>query len=324
MDETKTTFSQFALEVIRGFTANPKSVSSKYFYDATGDSIFQQIMHMPEYYLTRAEHEIFSTQYKEICESAGIVDQPFNLVELGAGDGYKTKILLQYLQEKNSEFTYMPVDISENILDELVLSLKGMFPYLDVEPLNYEYFEALTKLPGLTNRHNVIFFLGSNIGNFHLGEAQNFLRKIAQSGNSGDNLLLGVDLKKDPEIIRLAYDDPQGITRDFNLNLLHRMNRELGANFVIDNFKHVAVYDEPSGEMLSFLESKKDQEVEFEAIEEVFFLTKGERIHTEVSKKYSKEEIRNLAASSGFEVVKFFVDQHNYFTNALLVNVKGN
>ena len=318
MDTTNTIVTQFAKDVIKGFGKKPKSISSKYFYDAKGDQIFQQIMHMPEYYLTRAEHEIFDEQYNQICQAINAFDEPFNLIELGAGDGYKTKLLLKYLLEQHAEFTYYPVDISENILAELAISLRGMFPPLKFHPLNYEYFEALKQLNKLSDRKNVILFLGSNIGNFHFEEAEVFIKELADNSKRNDMLLIGVDLKKDPNIIQLAYDDPKGITAAFNLNLLNRMNHELGANFDLNRFEHLAFYEQESGEMLSYIVSLFDQKVYFDAMDMSFNFEKGERIHTEVSKKYSKEEIRLLAEGQGLELTKYFTDSNNYFTDVLL------
>lgn len=318
METTNTILTQFAKDVITGFGKNPKSISSRYFYDAKGDQIFQQIMHMPEYYLTRAEHDIFDGQYVQICEAFNAFDKPFNLIELGAGDGYKTKILLKYLLEKNADFTYYPVDISQNILAELAISLKGMFPPLRFHPLNYEYFEALKQLNKLSDRRNVILFLGSNIGNFHFEDAEVFIKELADNSKKNDLLLIGVDLKKDPKIIQLAYDDPKGITAAFNLNLLNRMNHELGANFNINQFKHFAFYQQETGEMLSYIESLCDQKIYFEAMDMDFVFEKEERIHTEISKKYSKEELELLAERQGLELTKYFTDPNKYFTDVLL------
>jgi dimethylhistidine N-methyltransferase len=222
------------------------------------------------------------------------------------------------LLEQHAEFTYYPVDISENILAELAISLRGMFPPLKFHPLNYEYFEALKQLNKLSNRKNVILFLGSNIGNFHFEEAEVFIKELADNSKRNDMLLIGVDLKKDPNIIQLAYDDPKGITAAFNLNLLNRMNHELGANFDLNRFEHLAFYEQKSGEMLSYIVSLFDQKVYFEVMDISFNFEKGERIHTEVSKKYSMEELRILAEGQGLELTKYFTDSNKYFTDVLL------
>ena len=309
--------SQFAKDVMLGFSRKPKAISSQYFYDEQGDKIFQQIMNMPEYYLTHSEHEIFSQQRKEICEAFNAFEEPFNLIEFGAGDGYKTKLLLNYLLENKADFTYYPVDISNHILDELKESLQDELPNLKVKTLNLEYFSALSKLSAMNKRRNIILFLGSNIGNFHLHSAGGFLRRLNWYCKKNDMLLLGVDLKKDPKIITRAYDDPYGITASFNLNLLSRMNRELGADFNIVNFTHHTFYEPVSGEVLSYLFSLKQQSINFVALDWKVDFEEFELIHTEISKKYSIPELESLAKEQGFTVKENFTDTNKYFLNTL-------
>ena len=318
-DQQKTAIkkSQFAKDVVRGFSRKPKSVSSQYFYDKQGDKIFQEIMNMPEYYLTRSEYEIFSQQRKEICTAFSAFDEPFNLIEFGAGDGYKTKLLLSYLLENGADFTYYPVDISKNILEELSESLQNELPGIKVRPLNLEYFSALSKLSEINNRRNIILFLGSNIGNFHINSAGGFLQRIKWYCKEGDQLLLGVDLKKDPKIITRAYDDPHGITKKFNLNLLSRMNRELGADFNIADFTHHTFYEPVSGEVLSYVISLKQQLVSFQNLDWEVNFDEFELIHTEISKKYSLNELESLAKEQGFKVLEHFRDTKKYFVDSL-------
>jgi len=309
--------SQFAKDVMMGFSRKPKAVSSQYFYDAKGDQIFQQIMNMPEVYLTRSEYEIFSQQRKEICEAFNAFDEPFNLIEFGAGDGYKTKLLLNFLLDNKADFTYYPVDISNHILEELSDSLQTELPGLKVKPLNLEYFSALSKLSEISNRRNVILFLGSNIGNFHLNDAGTFLQRINWYSKKGDMLLVGVDLKKDPRIITAAYNDPHGITAAFNLNLLSRMNRELGADFDVQHFMHHTFYEPVSGEVLSYLVSLQQQSIHFDALDWKTDFAAFELIHTEISKKYSIPELESLAQTQGFEVLEHFTDNKKYFLDTL-------
>jgi len=309
--------SAFGKDVMYGLSQHPKSLSSKYFYDAEGDKIFQQIMNMPEYYLTNCEYEILSQQRKDICDAIHALDEPLNLIEFGAGDGYKTKLLLKYLLDNKAEFTYYPVDISNHILTELKENLHLEMPALDVKPLNLEYFEALTTLSKIKDKRNVVLFLGANIGNFRYKEAENFIGRIHSSLNEGDLLLMGVDLRKNPNIIRLAYDDPQGITADFNMNLLKRMNRELGADFNLDEFTHYAFYEPVDGEMLSYLVSNIDQVVYFNALDWHVEFKQNEFIHTEVSKKYGVNELEMMAESQHFKVLKHFFDEKQYFIDTL-------
>jgi len=317
MEKTKTLTDQFAKDVAAGLQAKNKSLPSKYFYDEEGDRIFQQIMKMPEYYLTRAEFEIFSNQKHEICRKMLAFSEPFNLIEFGAGDGFKTKLLLNHLIEGNARFTYFPVDISENILNELKTNLRAEFPSLKVHPLNTDYFAALKKMGELNNLRNITLFLGSNIGNFHLDRAATFMDELSKSCKPSDMVLLGVDLKKDPKIITAAYDDPNGITAAFNLNLLKRINRELDADFKPDAFEHHTFYETGSGEVQSFLVSKKEQSVHINKIGLCIHFKKGERIHTEISRKYDFKELETIAENDGFEIIQHFVDSKKYFCDTL-------
>lgn len=317
MQETKTQLSPFAKDVQEGLSQQPKAVSSKYFYDAKGDQIFQQIMHMPEYYLTDCEHEIFTEQYEHICNIFNAIDEPFNLIEFGAGDGYKTKILLKYLMEQNADFVYYPVDISLNILEELQISLRGMFPNLKMHPLHMDYFEAIKQLSTLKERRNITLFLGSNIGNFHFEQAVEFVTKMNKFSHPGDMLMIGIDLKKNPDIIKNAYDDPHGITAAFNMNLLSRMNSELDADIDLSQFKHFAHYDEPTGEMLSYIKSLQKQIVHFKAMDIEIQFSEDELIHTEISKKYSLNELELLAERCNYQIIEHFLDSRRYFTDTV-------
>lgn len=317
MHPTNTSLTQFARDVINGLSQTPKSIPSKYFYDEEGDRIFQRIMHMPEYYLTDCELEILESQADDILEAAGAFIEPINLVEFGAGDGLKTKLLLSRLMAKGAGFSYHPVDISSSILEVLTESLGKTMPGLKVEPLNMDYFTALHAMKSLNDRHTLVLFLGSNIGNFHYGEAAAFLKRLISESKKGDMLLLGVDLKKEEKIIRDAYDDPHGITAEFNLNLLNRMNRELESDFVPEYFRHRAEYLEEEGEMLSYLQSLKKQSVCFPSLDMVIEFEKNELIHTEVSKKYSLKELEKLASALDFEVIRHFLDARKYFTDTL-------
>ncbi|MGB0176167.1 MAG: L-histidine N(alpha)-methyltransferase [Owenweeksia sp.] len=313
---TNTLQEQFARDVDQGLSNDPKTLPSRYFYDARGDKIFQDIMKMPEYYLTDCEYEIFNLQ-KEAILNAISQGEKFNLVELGAGDGYKTKLLLEHFLQSGIEFEYFPVDISSDVLTELQQSLKTQFPDLKVTPLNYEYFEALERLNGLKSSPKVILFLGSNIGNFTPERASSFFTKLNNIIQTGDKLLSGIDLKKNPRTILKAYNDATGITRDFNLNLLTRINRELGADFVVKQFDHYPTYDPITGEARSYIMSTVDQEVYIKALDKTFHFTHSEPIHTEISRKYSLKEINDLADKAGFTVKKHFTDRKGYFVDTL-------
>jgi len=314
---TITKISQFGEDTIAGLSMNQKSLKSKYFYDANGDAIFQQIMAMPEYYLTRCEMEIFETQKEDIFKQICPKGLPFNLIELGAGDGSKTKVLLEHFLKRGIEFTYYPVDISQNILDELVGMLKREFPELDVVPLNMDYFEALSKMEQFTGRKNVTMFLGSNIGNFDMKSLETFLTELQSHFKPNDKLLLGVDLKKDPGVILNAYNDKAGVTASFNMNLLTRMNRELGADFNLKEFKHYPLYEPITGEARSYIVSLANQTVSFEELELKVSFEVGECIHTEISRKYSLRNLNDLAQKCGFTTQQNFLDTRGYYVDTM-------
>ncbi len=313
---TNTAISQFAQDVDEGLSAKNKYLSSRYFYDAKGDKIFQQIMKMPEYYLTNCEYEIFDLQ-KDAILNAIRPEGKFNLVELGAGDGYKTKLLLEHFLKQEVDFEYFPVDISGDVLEGLAADLQKRFPNLNVTLLNNEYFSALDRLNEMENCPKVILFLGSNMGNFTPERAQIFFSKLQQAMNPGDKLLIGVDLKKDPRTILKAYNDTAGITSSFNLNLLERMNKELGANFNLNNWEHYPTYDPFTGECRSYLMSTVNQEVYIEATGKTYKFKHSEPIHMEISRKYSLEDLEDLAAKTGFRVQKHFLDSKGYFVDTL-------
>ena len=300
-----------------GLNSTPKTLPSKYFYDAKGDKLFQQIMALPEYYLTRKEYEILEFQHKQILEPILASKQPFNLVELGAGDGMKTKILLRYLTEKNVEFSYYPVDFSGSVLEELEESLAMELPQLIVNPIQNTYRNSLKKQVWEDGRPNLILFMGANLGNFGVEEAKNIIDHLRVGTKRGDLVLIGFDLKKNPQTILDAYHDKKGVTREFNLNLLDRINRELNADFDRDSFVHWPTYNPVSGECRSYLVSQKDQKVTIGALNQSFEFEAFESIFTEISKKYSLSEIEHLASLGGFDVKQNFIDSEGYFADVL-------
>ena len=307
----------FAKDINEGLSSFPKSIPSKYFYDEKGDELFQEIMGLEEYYLTRSEHEIFEIQKQEILDQFLCGCSSFKLIELGAGDGTKTKVLLKHFLDRGVEFTYAPIDISGNVLELLESDLLKSLPELKVEAVQGDYFKALAALNKNHNCREVMLFLGSNIGNFTNSDAKEFLSQLASNLSKDDLLFIGFDLMKDPDIILRAYNDSQGITREFNLNLLTRINNELGANFDVTKFRHVPTYDPVSGETKSHLVSTIDQKVYIEAIEKSFHFNAWEAIHTEVSQKYSFKMIAEFAKDSGFELVKNFADCEENYVNSL-------
>jgi len=308
----------FYHDVLEGLSSTPKFLQSKYFYNQEGDRLFQEIMKMPEYYLTDSEYEILSSQKATMLEIFRGVDAPFNLIEFGAGDGYKTKLLLEYFVNREVKFKYLPIDISENALNQLQNSLKRDLPKLAVEGLNGEYFSTLEALEnGGDEYSNIILFLGSNIGNFASTEAVDFLKKLRNNMSDKDLLMIGFDLKKSPGIILGAYGDKRGLTKSFNLNLLDRINTELGGNFRIDKFDHFPSYNPESGETKSFLISLESQEVFIESLGRSFHFEPWETIHTEISRKFDRQSIERLARDSGFEVGHWLYDGKGYFADVV-------
>ncbi|MFD2551102.1 L-histidine N(alpha)-methyltransferase [Bizionia sediminis] len=305
----------FEKDVIAGLTAPEKQLSSKYLYDANGSRIFQEIMNMPDYYLTNSEFEILALQAKQIVEACGF-NKPFNIVELGAGDGFKTFKLLEHLVAENVAFNYMPIDISKDALDMLSKSLSNRLPGLSIKPQVGDYFEILAEMSE-TATPSLLLFLGSNIGNYLKEDALDLLKLFNSTMKTGDKLLIGMDLKKNPITIKNAYDDKDGITKRFNINLLIRMNRELEADFKLDDFDFYCYYNPETGRVKSYLVSLKQQSVLFKKLNKTIHFKQNELIWTELSKKYSLPEIEKLAAISGFEIKEHFLDCKHFFTDSL-------
>ncbi|EDM35962.1 hypothetical protein PBAL39_23182 [Pedobacter sp. BAL39] len=308
------TISQFFLkDVVSGLSAVNKSLSSKYFYDKHGHALFQQIMQLPEYYLTRCEMDIFQHKTAELAFAIG--DEPFDLIELGAGDGTKSFHLLKHLSEHSATFTYMPIDISGNILRFLETNLKADIKDLDIKCFQGDYFEMMAKAVKQSERKKVVLMLGGNLGNMTAMETQNFCRSLYKHLKPGDRAIIGFDLKKHPRTILNAYDDVKGITAAFNLNLLSRINRELDADFDLDQFEHYQTYDPATGECRSYLVSLITQTVTLK--NETFSFEKDETIFMEVSRKFSKEDITGLALESGFRHVTQIMDSKHWFTDSV-------
>lgn len=305
----------FLSDVLDGLKSSPKQLYSKYFYDKAGDRLFQQIMAMPEYYLTDCELDIFKNKTKKIADAINFLDSPFDLIELGAGDAMKSSYLLKYLTKENIDFTYMPIDISGNILSVLNEKLNNEIPKLEIVSLEGEYFDMLDKATSISKRRKVVLFLGGNIGNMDLEESYRFCREVRRKLNRGDILIVGFDLKKNPHTILNAYNDETGITSSFNLNLLVRINRELEADFDVLNFQHYQTYDPISGACKSYLVSLTQQNVHIG--KEVFNFEENELIDMEISQKFSPEDISKLARDSKFHIIDEIHDSKNWFVDSI-------
>jgi len=309
---------QFYNDVIAGLKATPKRLSSKYFYDAKGDKLFQDIMNCPEYYPTRCELEIFSEKTAELCNAIMANGDAFDLIELGAGDATKSSYLLKYLLEQKADFTYLPIDISENVISYLNITLPVTLPGIKINGLNGDYFDMLKEAASISDRRKVILFLGSNIGNMLVNEALDFCKNLRDHLSEGDMVLMGFDLKKNPKTILAAYNDKGGITKRFNLNLLERINRELHADFDLNKFEHYPTYDPESGACRSFLVSTEDQNVTINQHNRIRFL-KDECIYMEISQKFTVLQTEQIAENAGFTPVDCFFDSKKWFLDAVWI-----
>lgn len=318
MDASRTTeLTPFAEDVLRGLSSTPKTLSSKYFYDDEGSRLFQEIMKLPEYYLTRAELKVFTEQTEEIYKAFTARAEAIDLIELGAGDGTKTAVLIEHFLNKGIDFTYSPIDISQEANDALSKSFHDRFPSLTIKPHTGDYFKVLSSLRNGSNRRKILMFLGSNIGNFLQDKALDFFRQLRAVMNDNDRLFIGFDMQKDPRVILRAYDDSQGVTAAFNLNLLNRINRELGGDFNLDKFSHYAQYRPMECAARSFLISREKQTVHIEALNRDFEFEQWEAIFMEISQKYTRTMIEDFAAQSGFEIETEFFDQENFYVDSL-------
>tara|TARA_B100000795_G_scaffold173674_1_gene130981 strand:- start:1371 stop:2318 length:948 start_codon:yes stop_codon:yes gene_type:complete len=310
---------QFKTDVDTGLSSSPKFLSSRFFYDAKGDELFQQIMAMPEYYLTNKEFEIFSQQSDKLIEAFDLKkDEYFELIELGAGDGTKTVELLKALQRQNYEYDYFPIDISQNSLDGLEKMLSEKTPALKVVKKQGDYFGVLSSFKE-SKKKKVLLFMGSNIGNMNDDRAREFIYKLGENLNPGDKLLIGIDLIKAIEIVGPAYNDPAGITSAFNLNLLNRINRELGGDFDLEKWAHAPEYDEETGYAKSFIKSLVNQTVFISSIGKSFDFKKEEKIHTEISRKYNDTVMKNIISGTDFKLHDKLTDADGWFADYVLI-----
>jgi len=313
IDSANENGAHFLEDVLAGLRQHPKHLQSKYFYDQKGDRLFQEIMALPEYYLTRCEMDIFENKTAELASGIRSDQTPFDLIELGAGDASKSMHLIRYLKEQGTDFRYMPIDISGNILSVLEQKLQDSIPNLDIQSLEGEYFDMLYKASLLSSRRKVILFLGSNIGNMELEEAYRFCFELRKNLNKGDVVLIGFDLKKEPNTILNAYNDTKGVTASFNLNLLERINKELEADFIITQFEHYETYDPLTGACRSYLISLQEQQVKIG--EHVFHFAANEPVYMEVSQKFSIEDTEKMAAQSGFQPHGRIMDNREWFVD---------
>jgi L-histidine Nalpha-methyltransferase len=303
---------QFRNDVLSGLRASPRRLSSLYFYDDRGSALFDEITRLPEYYLSRIERSILEDRADAIGDLVG--GAPVCVVDLGAGSGDKTQVILQRLRERGADARYAPLDVSAAALWDAEQRMRRLLPGLRVDPVHDEYVRGLSRVRAAHPECRLlVLWLGSSIGNFQNSQAIDMLRGVSGACARDDVLLVGFDLLKDPAALVAAYADCQGVTAEFNYNLLRRINRELGGNFQVDSFVHHATFLPDQGRMESYLISKKAQIVTVSG--HTFELGAWEAIHTEVSCKYSEARVSELLAAAGLGPLAWFTDEQRQFVD---------
>jgi L-histidine N-alpha-methyltransferase len=308
----KTHLSDIAAEVLQGLSRPNKSLPPKLFYDERGSALFEEITRLPEYYPTRTEASILKANADDICSRMG---SDVAVSELGAGSATKTRILLDSLVHMQTKVDYFPLDISHAALQLAQNELNASYETVNVQPYVGD-FEDLSFLKD-HEPPRLVLYIGSSIGNLEQNDAINLLKNVAMHLSPGDHLLLGVDLVKNREVLLAAYNDRAGVTAAFNKNLLSRINRELDGNFDIDAFRHIAIWNESAARVEMHLESTHPQQIRIDALDQTWNFSKGERIHTENSYKYTIERLENLIRCSGFDVEHIWTDPQSWFAVAL-------
>lgn len=309
----------FIEDVRSGLSRSKKHLSSKYFYDTRGSQLFNLITKHPDYYLTQCELEIIN-HYKEKISKR--LKRDFNLIELGPGEGIKTRLLIDQFLKDGHDFTYFTIDISAKYLSQIVEKYNQELPELPLVALNADYFKGLQWLTKQSTQCNLVLFLGSSIGNFTPRSTNVFLKNIWNDLKDGDYCLIGFDLLKDMQTLLKAYNDSAGLTREFNLNLLTRINRELGGHFNPQHFKHYGVFNVNHGAMESYLVSDREDDIYIDSLKKSFHFNAYEPLHLEYSYKYTLNQITEHAALNGFKVVENYFDEKHFFVDSLWQVVK--
>ncbi len=304
--EAESLHGEFAAAVIDGFSAPTKHIPCRFLYDARGSELFEDITRLDEYYPTRTEIGLLQEHGPEIATLAG---KGCAVVEFGSGSSRKTHILLDHLDDAAA---YIPIDISDDALSEAAGRISARYPDLAVHPLHADFSQGIALPAQYDDAPRLGFFPGSTIGNFELEAAEGFLTDAGDLLGPGSDLLIGADLKKDSDVLLAAYDDGKGVTADFTLNLIHRINRELGGNLDIGAFEHAALYNEERGRIEIYIVSCADQEIEIDG--QHFSLSRGERIHVENSHKYTVPQFQDLAKAAGWRSEKVWTDDRDYFS----------
>lgn len=306
---------QFALDVLTGLSKMPKRISSKYFYDDKGSDLFQKITAEQDYYLTSREFLILERLSEKLPRIIAPKDA-IDIVELGVGDGHKSKLIIDAFIAAHIKVNFYPIDISEQAMLLLQKNLASS-PLLTIHGIVADYFAGLALVKSLSRNPQLVLFLGSNIGNFDKDEALAFICSLWRIINHEDHVLIGFDQKKEVEILNKAYNDSSGTTAAFNLNLLTRMNRELRANFKLEHFRHYGFYNPIKGAMESHLIALKSHSVYIEELNRSFSFNQYEPLHLEYSFKFLPADIKNLSTQAGFKVIENFSDPNEYFVSSL-------
>ncbi|MEM6349816.1 MAG: L-histidine N(alpha)-methyltransferase [Cyanobacteria bacterium P01_D01_bin.14] len=296
-------------DVVAGLTHQPKSLPPKYLYDQRGSELFELICDLPEYYPTRTETAILQRFSGQIAHITGACE----LVELGSGSSTKTRYLFDAYQQAGLPLHYIPVDVSGDMLKASAQQLLGEYPTLSIHGLVSTYEPALTQLPSAQQPTRMIAFLGSTLGNLDSTACDRFLAHISDALQPGDYFLLGVDLHKDTATLEAAYNDSQGITAAFNLNLLNHLNWRFGGNFDLNQFTHVARYNEADRQIEIYLESQRAQSVHLKALNLMIAFDQGERLLSEISRKFELDSMTAQLAQHQLNVRKIFTDDHRWF-----------
>jgi dimethylhistidine N-methyltransferase len=300
----------FDRAVLAGLTSRPKSLPCRFFYDARGSELFEKICDLPEYYLTRTEDAILKEHARSIVGGLG---PSLTVIELGSGSSTKTRRLLAAALAQHEAVTYAPIDISPRILEDSARALSRQFARLRIVACAGDYRDAIATLCHHLPGPRLVLFLGSSLGNYTLDEAAELLRQVGAGLGPDDRLVLGTDLAKESKVLEPAYDDAQGVTARFNLNLLDRVNRELGADFDLSRFAHRAIYRPERLRVEMHLESLADQVVTIPDLDLKVPFRRGETIHTENSHKYGAHHLRDLAAASGFVEEEAWTDSRSWY-----------
>ena len=301
---------QMLRDVRQGLTTTPKQLSPKYFYDERGSELFEEITQLPEYYLTRAERSLLEQRISEIVEAV----RPCSLVELGAGSATKTRLILDEMRSSGCAECYVPIDVSKEFLEAAALQLQADYPDIQITPVVSDITEPFA-LPPVASP-TLVVFLGSTIGNFPREPAVRLLSHVAHAMGPSDRFLLGADLRKDPEIINRAYNDSKGVTAAFNLNMLQRLNRELGADFPVGSYDHKAFYSSEQHRIEMHLVARNAHKVVIPGIGEIRF-REGESIRTELSYKYDRPTLEDILGAAGLVMEKWMPANDGSFALAL-------